>query len=52
MSLELKDKTGTEISLVPGSGGVFDVKVDDRLVFSKHKIGRFPDEGEITTLLN
>ena len=52
MSLELKDKAGIEISLVPGSGGVFDVKVDDRLVFSKHKIGRFPDEGEITTLLN
>jgi len=43
--------SGVEILLVPGSGGVFDVKVDDSLIFSKNKIGRFPNEGEITNLI-
>jgi selenoprotein W-related protein len=33
--------------LEKGSGGVFDVIVDGRLVFSKHERGRFPDEQEI-----
>jgi selenoprotein W-related protein len=29
------------------SGGVFEVSVDGRLVFSKKETGRFPDEREI-----
>jgi selT/selW/selH-like putative selenoprotein len=33
--------------LEKGSGGVFDVFVDDRLIFSKHERGRFPDAAEI-----
>ena len=36
-----------ESELVPGSGGIFDVIVDDKLVFSKFETGRFPDSGEI-----
>ncbi len=38
-------------SLIAGGGGVFDVVVDGRLVFSKHETGRFPDAGEVTRLL-
>jgi selenoprotein W-related protein len=34
--------------LVPGSGGIFDVTVDDKLVFSKFETGRFPKSGEIS----
>jgi len=26
---------------------VFDVRVDGKLVFSKHQIGRFPEPGEV-----
>jgi selT/selW/selH-like putative selenoprotein len=37
--------------LVKGDGGVFDVEVDGRLVFSKHQQERFPEPGEITALL-
>jgi len=33
--------------LIKGSGGVFDVRVDGALVFSKHREGRFPEPGEI-----
>ena len=46
------------IDLVEGSGGTFDVQLlgdgydtADRIVFSKHIKGRFPEEGEITKLL-
>ena len=30
-----------------GSGGRFDVTVDDKRIFSKHDEGRFPTEREI-----
>lgn len=33
--------------LVKGDRGVFDVKVDGRLVFSKASLGRFPMLGEV-----
>jgi len=37
--------------LIAGSGGIFDVKVDGRLVFSKHETGRFPDDAEVLAAL-
>jgi selenoprotein W-related protein len=37
--------------LIKGSGGVFDVKVDGRLVYSKFETGRFPEPGEVGGLL-
>jgi selenoprotein W-related protein len=33
--------------LTPGSGGVFDVTVDGKLIFSKKEVGRFPEVQEI-----
>lgn len=36
-----------QIVLIPGGGGVFDVRLDGDLVFSKHEAGRFPNFGEI-----
>jgi selT/selW/selH-like putative selenoprotein len=40
-----------ETKLIPGSGGVFDVTVDGRLVFSKRAVGRHARPGEIIDLL-
>jgi selenoprotein W-related protein len=37
--------------LIKGSGGIFDVKVDDRLIYSKKQTGRFPDNEEICAML-
>jgi selenoprotein W-related protein len=37
--------------LIAGSGGIFDVRVDGDLVFSKHQIGRFPEEDEVVGLI-
>ncbi len=34
-----------------GSGGVFDVIVDNRLIFSKHQSNRFPERDEIGRML-
>jgi selenoprotein W-related protein len=37
--------------MIPGSGGVFDVTVDGRKVFSKESLYRFPEEGELAGLI-
>lgn len=37
--------------LIKGSGGIFDVRVDGRLVYSKFETERFPEPGEVVTLL-
>jgi selT/selW/selH-like putative selenoprotein len=36
---------------VPATGGAFEVTVDGKLLFSKLKLHRFPDEGEILRIL-
>lgn len=38
---------GVKPTIVKGSGGVFDVVVDGKLVWSKHETGRFPNEDEL-----
>ena len=41
---------GADVELVKSAGGVFEVTVDDRLVFSKKALGRFPEQGELKGL--
>lgn len=36
-----------EVALVPGTGGIFEVRVDDELVFSRKDAGRFPEAKEL-----
>lgn len=47
MAAELRDSFGVESRLIAGSNGIFDVIVDDKIVFSKFKTGRFPEHDEI-----
>jgi len=42
---------GVESTMTPGGGGVFDVVVDGKTVFSKKAIGRFPEPGEVVSML-
>lgn len=35
------------VSLIPSSGGVFEVKLEDELLFSKKELGRFPESDEV-----
>ncbi len=54
MEAEVKAKyPQSNIKLMESSGGVFDVKCDGTLIYSKHRIEghRFPVEGEITELI-
>jgi selenoprotein W-related protein len=38
-------------TLIPGKGGVFEFVVNDELLFSKKKMGRHAEPGEIVRLL-
>jgi hypothetical protein len=33
------------------SGGVFDVRLDDELLFSKHQVRRHAEQGEVIALI-
>lgn len=39
------------LTLIPGSGGVFEVKLDGELIYSKDKTDRFPNPGELKSLV-
>jgi predicted Rdx family selenoprotein len=54
LAAEIKKAFGpgnTEVELVKGSGGIFDVYDGDTRVFSKHETHRFPEAGELVDLL-
>lgn len=40
-----------EVALIPGKGGVFDVRLDGRELFSRQKLQRFPEAKEIKQLV-
>ncbi len=40
-----------EVALVPGTGGIFEVRVDGELVYSRKKEGRFPESKELKQLV-
>ena len=40
------------VQLIPGHGGVFEVTLDDRLIYTKSDTGRFPNAGEIAGIIN
>jgi len=43
----IKDKFDYVATLIEGSGGAFEVRVDGKLIFSKFKTFRFPENDEI-----
>ena len=42
---------GVKAELIKGTGGVFEISVNDNLLFSKKELERFPDENEIEDLI-
>ena len=40
-----------EVALIPDTGGIFEVKVGDKLVFSRKDEGRFPDIKELKQII-
>jgi selenoprotein W-related protein len=47
----LKNHFGLEAELLASHGGVFEVSVDGKVVFSKRSLGRFPNDGEVLELI-
>ena len=43
--------SGIDVRLVPGHGGIFEVTLDNDVIFDKSTTGRFPDAGEITGII-
>jgi len=46
-----QQRPGTEVKLIRGSGGQFEIALDGKPIFSKKQLGRFPDPGEIVGLI-
>lgn len=46
-----KDKL-EDVNLIASSGGAFEISVDGKLMYSKLKTGRFPEEKEIIDAIN
>lgn len=42
--------SNADVLTLPSMGGIFDVEVDGKIIFSKYKENRFPYEGEILSL--
>jgi len=40
-----------EVALIPGTGGVFEVRLNGELLFSRKTAGRFPETREIKQLI-
>jgi selenoprotein W-related protein len=51
LAAAIRDEFDVEAELVKGDNGIFDVEVDGRNIFSKHEVGRFPENDEVLALL-
>jgi len=51
LAAELKAYFGEDSKLLSGAKGDFEVVVDGKSVFSKEKLSRFPEPGEVTKLI-
>ncbi len=51
MAAAIQQRLGVSPRLVEGQGGVFDVKADGKLIYSKHEAGRFPEDREVLDAL-
>ncbi|GAB3531723.1 hypothetical protein GCM10027443_14480 [Pontibacter brevis] len=40
-----------EVALVPGTGGVFDVRLEGEVIYSRKAEGRFPESKELKQLV-
>ena len=54
MAQELLTTFNTDIAslaLVPGTGGIFEVRLNDVVIFSRKEAGRFPESKELKQLV-
>jgi hypothetical protein len=51
VAAEIEERFDISPELIQGDKGVFDVRVEGDLVFSKHLAGRFPKPGEVPGII-
>jgi selenoprotein W-related protein len=51
LEAELVAAFGAGVTLIAGSGGVYEIAVDGALIFSKKEMGRFPEDGEVVRII-
>jgi len=51
LAADIRAEFGIDAELIKGGGGIFDVTVDGNRVFSKHEMGRFPENEEVLARL-
>ena len=52
MQAAIKDKYGTTAELIEGMGGIFEVYIDGKTVYSNEVTYRFPENEEIFTQID
>ena len=50
MSAEINHATGIEVTLIPSSGGIFEIRKDGNVLWKKERGGAFPAAGEASSL--
>lgn len=51
MSARLESHPEIEVTLIPGSGGAFELVDNGQLLYSKLKLGRFPTDEEVDQII-
>ena len=51
MAATLREALDVEAELIAGDKGIYDIRLGDTMVFSKHAAGRYPDDDEIIAAL-
>lgn len=51
LAAEIGREFGLYVDLFKTTGGVFEIDIDDDRIFSKIKLGRFPEDGEVLHIL-
>jgi len=46
VSVEIQSVTNEEIKLISGSGGIFEIRQNGKLLWKKQRSGHFPENGE------
>lgn len=52
MAAAIKEEFDIDSELMKGGGGIFDVKADGEVIYSKHETGRFPRNDEVLEKLH
>jgi predicted Rdx family selenoprotein len=52
VSAEIEKVTGTEVRLIAGSGGIFEIRKDGKTLWKKHRGGAFPAATEVRDLFS